>query len=241
MTIVKKIDLYVVRQFLLLFFATFFISSFILLMQFMWKHVNDIVGKGLDWDVLFEFFFYSALTVVPLALPLAILLASLMTFGNLGEKMELTAMKASGISLFRIMAPLTVLIATVCVAAFFFSNNVLPVSQKKLWTLIFSLRQTSPELEIPTGEFYSGIKGYNLYVRHIAVNGAHKSLMCDFLFQAQFCNINIAICRLRLQSYKKKVNYANKNGLLLLFLLKKSKNTALSVKLSAFFVKKVCI
>lgn len=166
MTIVKKIDLYVVRQFLLLFLATFFISSFILLMQFMWKHVNDIVGKGLEWNVLFEFFFYSALTVVPLALPLAILLASLMTFGNLGEKMELTAMKASGISLFRIMAPLTVLIATVCVAAFFFSNNVLPVSQKKLWTLIFSLRQTSPELEIPTGEFYSGIKGYNLYVRH---------------------------------------------------------------------------
>lgn len=191
MTIVKKIDLYVVRQFLLLFFATFFISSFILLMQFMWKHVNDIVGKGLDWDVLFEFFFYSALTVVPLALPLAILLASLMTFGNLGEKMELTAMKASGISLFRIMAPLTVLIATVCVAAFFFSNNVLPVSQKKLWTLIFSLRQTSPELEIPTGEFYSGIKGYNLYVRNKDTNRKLLENVMIYDFSNGFANASV--------------------------------------------------
>lgn len=165
MGIIKKLDFYVFTRFVALFAATFFISSFILLMQFLWKHVNDIIGKGLDWSVIAEFFFYSSLTVVPLALPLAILLASLMTFGNLGEKMELTAMKAAGISLFRIMAPLFVFIGFVCGGAFFFSNNVLPISQKKLWTLIFSLRQTSPELEIPQGEFYSGITGYNIYVR----------------------------------------------------------------------------
>ncbi|MBP5307349.1 MAG: LptF/LptG family permease [Paludibacteraceae bacterium] len=161
----QRIDRYLLRQFVGIFFATFFISSFILLMQFLWKHVNDVIGKGLDTSVIIEFFFYSSLTVIPLALPLAILLASLMTFGNLGEKFELTAMKAAGISLFRIMAPLALFISLLSMGAFFFSNNVLPLSQQRLWTLIYSLRQTSPELEIPTGEFYTGISGYNIYVR----------------------------------------------------------------------------
>lgn len=143
-------------------------------MQFLWKHITDIVGKGLDFSVILEFFWYSALTVIPLALPLAILLASLMTFGNLGEKMELTAMKAAGISLFRIMRPLIVLMVFVCVGAFFFSNKVLPYSQKQLWSLIYALRDTSPELEIPQGEFYSGIGGYNIFVRE---KGADKKLL----------------------------------------------------------------
>jgi lipopolysaccharide export system permease protein len=113
-----------------------------------------------------EFFVYAVASVVPLALPLAILLASLMVFGNLGEKFELTAMKAAGVSLFRIMRPLAIAIAFVSVGAFMFSNYVLPVSQVKLWALIFSLKQKSPELDIPQGEFYDGIDGYNIYVRH---------------------------------------------------------------------------
>lgn len=154
------------KNFLGLFLVTFMICLFILLMQFLWMHVKDLVGKGVEISVLAEFFFYSVVTVVPLGLPLAILLASLMTFGNLGEKSELTAMKASGVSLFRIMQPLIIAISFVCVGAFFFSNYVLPASQVKLWTLIFSLRQKSPELDIPTGEFYDGIGGYNIYVRH---------------------------------------------------------------------------
>lgn len=162
---IKLIDKYVSLRFLELFFATFFISSFILLMQFIWNHIDKIVGKGLEGMVFVEFFFYGALSVVPLALPLAILLASLMAFGNLGEKMELTAMKAAGISLFRIMSSLIVLISFVCVAAFFFSNNVLPITQQRLSTLISSLKAASPELEIPVGEFYSGIDGYNIYVK----------------------------------------------------------------------------
>lgn len=145
---------------------TFMICIFILLMQFVWMHVNDLVGKGVEISVLAEFFIYAVASVVPLALPLAILLASLISFGNLGEKFELTAMKAAGISLFRIMRPLTICIAFICVGAFYFSNSVLPVSQVKLWTLIFSLRQKSPELDIPQGEFYDGIDGYNIYVRH---------------------------------------------------------------------------
>ena len=163
---IKKIDGYLLKHFLGLLMVTFLICIFILLMQFVWMHVNDLVGKGVEIKVLVEFFVYAVTSVVPLALPLAILLASLMTFGNLGEKFELTAMKAAGVSLFRIMRPLTVAIAFICVGAFLFSNYVLPVSQVKLWALIFSLKQKSPELEIPQGEFYDGIDGYNVYVRH---------------------------------------------------------------------------
>ncbi|MCQ2311280.1 MAG: LptF/LptG family permease [Paludibacteraceae bacterium] len=153
------------RNFLGLFVLTFMICCFILLMQFLWMHVNDLVGKGVEVPVLMEFFIYSIVSVVPLALPLAILLASLMTFGNLGEKFELTAMKSAGVSLFRIMRPLTIFIGLVAVGAFFFSNYMLPASQSKLWALIFSLRQKSPELDIPVAEFYDGVHGYNLYVR----------------------------------------------------------------------------
>lgn len=166
MKIIKKIDIYLLKNFLVLFLLTFFICIFILLMQFVWMHVQDLVGKGVEIKVLAEFFIYAVASVVPLALPLAILLASLISFGNLGEKFELTAMKAAGISLFRIMRPLTIAIAMIAVGAFYFSNYVLPVSQVKLWALIFSLRQKSPELDIPEGEFYAGIQGYKIYVRH---------------------------------------------------------------------------
>lgn len=149
-----------------LLLATFFICIFILLMQFTWLHVKDLVGKGVELSVFAEFFVYAVASVVPLALPLAILLASLISFGNLAEKFELTAMKAAGISLFRIMRPLTIAVAFIACGAFYFSNNILPISQVKLWALIFSLRQKSPELDIPMGEFYDGISGYKVYVRH---------------------------------------------------------------------------
>ena len=134
-------------------------------MQTLWMRVNDLVGKGFDVSLLFEFFLYSALSLVPLALPLAVLLASLMSFGDMGEKLELLAMKSAGISLFRIVLPLLISVIMLSVGAFFFSNNVLPETQKKLWALIFSIKHKSPELEIPTGEFYSGITGLNIYVR----------------------------------------------------------------------------
>ena len=165
MRFVKKIDSYLLKHFLGLLFMTFLICIFILLMQFVWMHVNDLVGKGVEIKVLAEFFIYAVTSVVPLALPLAILLASLMTFGNLGEKFELTAMKAAGVSLFRIMRPLTIAIVGISIGAFLFANYVMPVSQVKLWALLFSLKQKSPELEIPQGEFYDGIDGYNVYVR----------------------------------------------------------------------------
>ncbi len=152
------------RSFLPLFLMTFFICLFIVLMQFLWRYIDDLVGKGLEMHVIGELFFYAALTMVPMALPLAILLASLMTFGNLGERFELTAMKASGISLMKVMRPLIMFIALVAIGAFFFQNYVLPVAQAKMWTLLYSVRQKSPELEIPEGVFYDQIPGYNFYV-----------------------------------------------------------------------------
>lgn len=162
---IKRIDRYVVTNFLTLLLATFFICSFVLVMQTLWFRVNELVGKGLSLSILAEFFFYSFLMSVPLALPLAILLASLMTFGNMGEKLELLAMKSAGISLFRVMRPLIVLAAIISIGAFAFSNNVIPIVQKKFYVLLYSIRRTSPELSVPTGEFYGGIDRMKLYVR----------------------------------------------------------------------------
>lgn len=152
------------QQFIPLLVMTFFISLFIVMMQFLWRYIDDLVGKGLGVDVIGELFFYAALTMVPTALPLAVLLASLMTFGNLGERLELTAMKAAGISLFRIMKPLTVFMVFLAIGAFFFQNNVLPIAQTKMWTLLFSMRQKSPEVEIRAKNFNTQIPGINLYI-----------------------------------------------------------------------------
>ena len=189
----KKIDSYLLKHFLGLLFMTFLICVFILLMQFVWMHVNDLVGKGVEIKVLAEFFIYAVTSVVPLALPLAILLASLMTFGNLGEKFELTAMKAAGVSLFRIMRPLAIAIAFICVGAFLFSNYVLPVSQVKLWALIFSLKQKSPELEIPPSEFYDGIDGYNVYVREKNPNTGMLYDMMIYDYSNGFRNATVMV------------------------------------------------
>ena len=162
----KRLDTFMLQRFLPLLLMTFFICLFIVMMQFLYRMIDDLVGKGLGFDVLGELFFYASLTMVPTALPLAILLASLMVFGNLGEKLELTAMKAAGISLLRIMAPLMVLMAMISVGAFFFQNNVLPVAQSRMWTLMFSVRQKTPEVEIPERSFYDEIPGMNLYIDH---------------------------------------------------------------------------
>lgn len=162
---IKKLYYFMLKTFLPLFMMTFLICLFIVMMQFLWKYVDELVGKGLSIDVVAELFFYAALSFVPLALPLSILLASLMTFGNLGEHFELTALKSSGISLTKVMAPLFALLCFVAVGAFFFQNNVLPQSQVKMWTLMFSMRQKAPTLDIPEGTVYNQIPGYNLYVK----------------------------------------------------------------------------
>ncbi|MDO4511228.1 MAG: LptF/LptG family permease [Bacteroidales bacterium] len=153
------------QTFLPQFCMTFFIVLFILLMQFLFRYINDLVGRGLEMHVLAELFFYAALSFIPMALPLAILLASLMTFGNLGEHVELTALKSAGISLVRVMQSLIIFIVTVAVGAFFFQNDVLPQTQVKMYTLLFSARQTSLSLEITKGTINSQIPGYNVYVK----------------------------------------------------------------------------
>lgn len=163
---IKKLDIFILKSFSLLFAGTFFICLFIFMMQFLWRYVDELVGKGLEVGVLAQFFFYSALTLVPLSLPLAVLLAALITFGNFGERFELLAMKAAGISLLKIMRPLIVFITLVSCVSFFFQNVVGPRAQTKLWTLLFSMKQKSPEVDIPEGVFYDEIDGYNLYVKH---------------------------------------------------------------------------
>jgi lipopolysaccharide export system permease protein len=154
------------QEFLPMFFMTFAICLFIMVMQFLWKYVEDIVGKGLDIPVIAELFTYASLNFIPMALPLAILLASLMTFGNLGERVELTAIKSSGISLLRTMRPLIIVIILVCIGAFYFQNEAMPKINVKVTALMRSIKAKSPELDIPEDTFYSSIKNYNLYVRH---------------------------------------------------------------------------
>lgn len=164
MKIIKKLDIFILKQFCLLFAGTFFIVLFIFMMQFLWKYVDELIGKGLSLDVLGRFFFYAALTLVPGSLPLALLLASLISFGNMGERLELLAMKSAGIPLVRILRPVVVFSLFVAAGSFYFQNVVSPESSKQLAALMYSMRQKSPELEIPEGVFYNEIPGYNLFV-----------------------------------------------------------------------------
>ncbi|MDR0657877.1 MAG: LptF/LptG family permease [Mediterranea sp.] len=162
---IRKLDIFVLKSFGTLFIGTFFICLFIFMLQFLWKYVDELVGKGLEMSVLIQFFYYSALSLIPMSMPLAILLAALITFGNFGERYELLAMKAAGISLFEIMRPLIVFVVILSCASFFFQNVVGPQAQAKLYTMLWSMKQKSPELDIPEGVFYDEIDGYNLYVK----------------------------------------------------------------------------
>jgi lipopolysaccharide export system permease protein len=143
---------------------TFFISLFILVMQFLWRYVDDLVGKGLEFLTLVELLFYASVQVVPMALPLAILLASLMTFGSLGENYELTAIKASGVSLLRTMKSLIAVTVIISILAFGFSNNVLPWANLKLYTLLYAVKQKKPELDIKEQIFYDGVDDFRIKI-----------------------------------------------------------------------------
>lgn len=160
----RKLHILVIRSYLGPLVMTFFIALFILLMQFLWKYIDDLVGKGLEWYIIAELLFYASSTFVPLALPLAVLLSSIMTFGNLGEHYELVAMKASGISLRKIMSPLIVVSVAISVFAFLFSNNVLPVANLKFKSLLYDVRQQKLALNIKEGVFYNGIENFVIRV-----------------------------------------------------------------------------
>lgn len=191
---IKRLYSYILKTFIPVFLMTFVICLFLVLMQFLWKYVEDMVGKGLGLDVLGEMFLYAALNLIPLALPLSILLASLMVFGSLGENLELLAIKSAGIPLLGIMKPLIVLIFSISVGAFFFQNNAIPIIQTKFYTLLISIRQASPELDIPEGVFYKEIQGYNLYVEH---KDQKTGMLYDVLIYdiaSGFNNMAVIVC-----------------------------------------------
>jgi len=158
------------RQFGLLFVGTFFICQFVLMMQFLWQYIDTLIGKGLTLDIMAQFFWYLGLMLVPQALPLAILLSSLITYGNLGESSELTAIKAAGISLFQSFRSLIIICVFISISSFVFQNNIGPASQRKITQLLIAMKQKSPELEIPEGVFYDGIPQTNIYVQHKDMN-----------------------------------------------------------------------
>ena len=162
---IKKLDIFIAKQFGLLFVGTFFICQFVLMMQFLWRYVDVLIGKGLTLDVLAQFFWYMGLMFVPNALPLAILLSSLITFGNLGESSELTAIKAAGISLLQSFRSLIFITVLISILSFYFQNVVGPEANRSFQTLLLSMKQKSPELEIPEGVFYDGIPQCNIYVQ----------------------------------------------------------------------------
>lgn len=162
---IRKLDIFIVKQFGLLFVGTFFICQFVLMMQFLWQHVDKLIGKGLSVEVLAQFFWYMGLFLVPQALPLAILLSSLITFGNLGESSELTAIKSAGISLMQALRPLMFVSVLIACGSFYFQNNAGPHANQQLTQLLVSMKQQSPELEIPEGVFYDGLPNCNIYVQ----------------------------------------------------------------------------
>ena len=161
---IKKLDLFVAKQFGLLFMATFFICQFVLMMQFLWRYVDELIGKGLSMEVLAQFFWYMGLMLMPQAFPLAILLSSLIAFGNLGESSELTAIKAAGVSLMQAFRSLIVITVAIACMSFFFQEVVGPRAFVSFQQLLLSMKQKNPEVEIPEGIFYDGIPGSNLYV-----------------------------------------------------------------------------
>ena len=170
---IKKLDIFIAKQFGLLFVGTFFICLFVLMMQFLWRYVDELIGKGLSMEILAQFFWYMALGLMPQAFPLAILLSSLIAYGNLGESSELTAIKAAGISLMQSMRSLIFIVLCIAGISFYFQNVVVPSANMQLKQLLVSMKQKSPELEIPEGTFYDGIPNSNLYVEKKDLKTGH--------------------------------------------------------------------
>ena len=147
MRLIKRLDMFILGNFLTLFAGTFCISLFVVMMQFLWKYIDDLIGKGLTVDVYVKFFFYAALTLVPMALPLAILLASLISFGNMGERLELLSIKAAGISLIRTLRPLIILVSLMSLTAFHFQNRIVPDAQLNLLQMLLLYRKINESKE----------------------------------------------------------------------------------------------
>lgn len=182
----KILHRFILKSYLGPFVMTFFISLFVLLMQFLWKYIDDLVGKGLEWHIIMKLLLFTSAGLVPLALPLAILLSSIMTMGNLAEQYELAAIKSAGISLRKTLTPLIGASIIISLIAFYFSNNVLPIANLKSLSLLYDVRQQKPALDIKEGIFYNGIEGYTIRVGKKGPDGVtlHNIMIYDHTARA---------------------------------------------------------
>ena len=174
----KKLHILVLKSFFPIFIATFFVSIFVLILQFLWLYVDDLIGKGLEAWVIFKLLFYASIEMIPLAMPIAVMLSSIMTFGNMGENYELTAIKAAGISVLRVFRPLIIVSALIAVFNYYLSDKIVPVASIKLETMLFDIRQRHPALNIQPGIFNYDIDGYVIRISH---KNPNTDMMYDFL------------------------------------------------------------
>ena len=179
--VLKIVDKYILRTFIPLFVMSFAVCWFIVVMQFLWRYIDELVGKGLSGFMLLKIIFYAALSFIPMSLPLGILLATLMTLGNLGERLELLALKASGIRLYRIIRPIMLLVVAMACGLFYFQNDLMIRAQVRMWTLVITAKYAAPEMEITPGVFYTGIPGYSLYAkdRDAGTGLMHRMMVYD--------------------------------------------------------------
>jgi lipopolysaccharide export system permease protein len=175
---IKRLHILVIKSYIGPLVMTFFIAEFVLMMHFLWLYIEDLVGKGLEWSIVAELMLYASAGLVKMALPLAILLASIMTFGNFGEHFELSAMKSAGISLQRIMMPLIIFSVFLSVASFFWSNNVIPTTNRKTGALLYDISNQRPELNIKPGIFNNGIDGFTIKIKN---KNPNTPMMYDFM------------------------------------------------------------
>lgn len=213
-TVIKKLDILVIKAFVGPFIATFFITLLVLVMQFFWLYIDDFVGKGLGVGLILEFILYQSTSLVPLALPLAILLSSLMTFGNLGESYELVAVKSAGISLLRFMRPLFVVSLLISCVAFLFSNYIIPVSNLKSRTMLTDIVWAKPSFDLKEGVFYDKIPGFSIKVGKKEEN---DSVIRDIIIyeQKNYLQDNFIIASdgiMRVASNKRDLEFILKNG-----------------------------
>lgn len=211
---IKKLDILLIKAFIGPFIATFFITLLVLVMQFFWLYIDDFVGKGLGVGLIFEFILYQSTSLVPLALPLAILLSSLMTFGNLGESYELVAVKSAGISLLRFMRPLIVVSFLISVVAFLFSNYIIPVSNLKSRTMLTDIVYAKPSFDLKEGVFYDKIPGFSI---KIGKKEENDSVIRDIIIyeQKDVLQDNFIIASdgiMRIAANKKDLEFLLRNG-----------------------------
>ena len=212
---IKKLDKLIISAFIGPFIATFFITVFVLVLQFFWLYIDDIVGKGLDMFTIGRFILYVCATLVPLALPLAVLLSSIMTFGNLGETFELVAIKSAGIPLLRFMRPLFICSLFICGIAFGFNNYIIPVAQLKMQTLKFDIIVSKPAFDIKEGVFYDKIDGYIIKIGKKDKDGSsiHDILIYQHNFNLLQDNAIVAQSgKMTISPDKKFLEFNLKNG-----------------------------